>query len=111
MKKSYLLITINKEDHNYCKSNFSKKKLFFKVNGIGLSLTEKHFKKKLTKKKLIKKILVISAYKKDKGYLEILKLADILKSKNIKICCFGYGNKTEYLFLNLSLSVGVNLLK
>ncbi len=100
-----IFITINKEDHNYCKSNFSKKKLFFKVNGIGLSLTEKHFKKKLTKKKLIKKILVISAYKKDKGYLEILKLADILKNKNIKICCFGYGNKTDFHYIKIKNKV------
>ncbi len=100
-----IFITINKEDHNYCKSNFSKRKLYYKVNGIGLSLSEKHLKKKLTKKNLIKKILVISAYKKDKGYLEILKLAKILENKKIKICCFGYGNKKNFELIKIKKKV------
>ena len=60
-----------------------------------------HFKKKIIYKNEIKKIVVISAYKKNKGYLEILKVAEILKNKKIKIECYGYGDLN--IFNSLSI--------
>lgn len=90
--KTDIFITINNEDYNYAKSNLINKALCYKINGIGLNLTKNHFKKKIIYKKKIEKILVIAAYKKDKGYLEILKVAEILKNEKIQIDCYGYGN-------------------
>jgi glycosyltransferase involved in cell wall biosynthesis len=91
-----IFITINNEDYNYAKFNLSKRASFYKINGVGLDLTAKHFKKKIKKKREIKKILVIAAYKKEKGYLDLLKVAEMLKYKNIKIECYGYGSYYKY---------------
>ncbi len=95
--KTDIFITINKHDFNYAKLKLASRKVCYKVNGVGLNLSSKHFKKKIINKRKIKKILVIAAYKKEKGYLEILKVAELLEGKNIKIECFGYGN---YDFFN-----------
>jgi len=73
-----------------------KKSLCYKINGVGLDLPEKHFKKKITKKNKIKKILVVAVYKKDKGYFDLLKLAEILKNDKIKIECYGYGSYDKF---------------
>jgi glycosyltransferase involved in cell wall biosynthesis len=89
--KTDIFITINNEDYNYVKSNYSQKSLVYKVSGVGLDLPNKRAKIKKNKKK-IKKILVIAAYKKEKGYLDILKVAEILKNKKINIECYGYGD-------------------
>jgi glycosyltransferase involved in cell wall biosynthesis len=94
--KTNLFITINHEDYEYIKKNFSKKKLIYKINGVGLNISKNFLKKKIKIKKDIKKILVISAYKKDKGYFEILKVAEKLQDKKIKIECYGYGNFSKY---------------
>ena len=94
--KTNIFITINNEDYNFCKKNFFKKSAIFKINGVGLNFSAKDLKKKFFKRKGIKKILVIAAYKKEKGYLEILKLAEILKNTKIKIYCYGYGNKKNF---------------
>lgn len=94
--KTDILITINNEDYNYAKFNLIKKTLCYKINGIGLDLSKKHFKKKFLNKKGVKKILVIAAYKKEKGYFELLKVAEKLKNQKIKIECFGYGNKYKF---------------
>ena len=91
-----VFITINNEDYSYAKNHLSKKALLYKIKGVGLNLSTKHFKKKIKKKKEIKKILVIAAYKKDKGYLDIIKVAEILKNKKIKIECYGYGSYYKY---------------
>tara|TARA_B100000787_G_C16197283_1_gene301861 strand:- start:3024 stop:4109 length:1086 start_codon:yes stop_codon:yes gene_type:complete len=91
-----IFITINTEDYNYAKFNLSKKASTYKIKGVGLDLTTKHFEKKIKKKGVIKKILVIAAYKKEKGYLDILKVAEMLKYKNIKIECYGYGSYFKY---------------
>ena len=93
-----VFITINDEDYNYIKSNYLQKKLVFKINGVGLDLTEQKIKIKKNKKK-IKKILVIAAYKKEKGYLELLKVAAILKNNEIKIECYGYGDYYKFEML------------
>lgn len=91
-----IFITINKEDYNYVKDNLSKKALLYKLNGVGLNLTAKHLKKKIKKKRGIKKILVIAAYKKDKGYLDLIKVAEILKNQKIKIECYGSGSYLKF---------------
>ena len=96
-----IFITINNEDYNYSKTNFSKKSLFYKIKGVGLNLTTKHFKKKIKKKLKIKKILVIAAYKKEKGYLDVLKVAEVLKNKKVKIECYGYGS--YYIFNSIKV--------
>lgn len=93
-----IFITINEEDYNYAKFNLFKKALCYKINGVGLDLL-KNLKKKIKNKKGIKKILVIAAYKKEKGYLDLLKVAEIIKNQKIKIECYGYGNRRTYLHI------------
>ncbi len=92
-----VFITINKEDYNYSKNNFSRKSFCFKVNGVGLNLPVINYKKKIK----IKKILVIAAYKKEKGYFDILKVAEDLKYKKIKIECFGYGSFKKFNLIKI----------
>lgn len=97
--KTCVFITINNEDFNYAKLNLkNKKSLCYKINGVGLNLTKRHLKKKIKNKKGIKNILVIAAYKKEKGYLEILKVAEMLKNHKIQIVCYGSG---QYYKFNL----------
>ena len=91
-----VFITINNEDYNYAKYNLSKIAKFYKINGVGLDLPIKHFEKKIKKKEKITKILVISAYKKEKGYFDVLKVAEKLKNKKVKIDCYGYGNHDRF---------------
>ena len=73
-----------------------KKSSHFKINGVGLDLSSKNFRKKFKVKKEIKKILVIAADKKDKGYLDILRLAELLKDQKIQIVCYGYGDFSKF---------------
>ena len=94
--KTKVFITINKEDFNYAKNNLFKKAHVYKINGIGLNLKNKDKKKNLIKKTNVSNILVIAAYKNSKGYIEILKVAELLKKKNIIITCYGYGEKKNY---------------
>ena len=61
-----------------------------------MNFTKSHFNKNIVNKNQIKKILVIAAYKKEKGYIEILKVAEILKNRGIRIECYGYGNYSEF---------------
>lgn len=103
--KTKIFITINNEDYNYAKQNLSRNSLFFKINGVGLDLKSNSSKKKINKNKGIKKILVIAAYKKDKGYLEILKVAEILKNKKIKIVCYGYGSYYKYNLIKIQKKI------
>ncbi len=103
--KTDIFITINKDDYNFAQFKLQKNKLCYKINGIGLDLKAKDFKKEISNKNQIKKILVIAAYKKEKGYFEILKVAEMLKNKKIKIDCYGYGN---YKKLN-SIKIDKNL--
>ena len=94
--KTDIFITINNEDYNYTKFKLLKKNLCYKVNGVGLDLPKKHFKIKLINKKTIKKILVIAAYKKEKGYFELIKVAEMLKRHKIRIECYGYGDHHKF---------------
>ena len=104
--KTDIFITINEEDYNYAKFNLLKKNSCYKINGVGLNLPKKYLKKKTIKKKGIKKILVIAAYKKEKGYLDLLKVAEMLKNKKIKIECYGYGNC--YKFNSIKIKKKIN---
>jgi len=103
--KTDIFITINNEDYNYVKHNYPKKSLFFKVNGIGLNPTTKNFKKNIFKTKEIKKILVIAAYKKEKGYFEILKVAESLKNHKLRIECFGYGSSHKFNSIKIKKNI------
>ena len=95
--KTKIFITINNHDFEYSKLHLSKNKtLCYKVNGVGLNYNSMHFKKRIENKNKIKKILVIAAYKKDKGYYEILKLADLLKNSKVHIDCYGYGDYRRF---------------
>lgn len=96
-----IFITINNEDYNYIKLNLYRKSLIYKVNGVGLDFSIKHSKKKIKIKKNIRKILVIGAYKKDKGYLEVIKVAELLKNHKIQIECYGYGNYDKFNLLKI----------
>ena len=94
--KTDVFITINKEDYNYAKQNFSRRALCYKLNGVGLDQSIRNKKKKNFYKKKIKKILVIAAYKKEKGYFELLKVAEMLKNQKLEIDCYGYGNYSKF---------------
>jgi glycosyltransferase involved in cell wall biosynthesis len=100
-----IFITINNCDYNYAKLNFIKRALCYKINGIGLNLPSDNLIKKIKKKKKIKKILVIAAYKKEKGYLDILKVAEILRYKKIQINCYGYGSFKNFEALKIKKGI------
>jgi len=100
-----IFITINNEDYNYARLNLYKKTKCYKINGVGLNLSKNYFKKKIINKKSIKKILVIAAYKKEKGYLELLKVAEKLRDKKIKIECFGYGDKSKFNLIKIKKKI------
>lgn len=100
-------IVINNEDEEVIKKKFNKKLL--KVNGIGIVLNNK-FKKKIYKKNELN-IGIVGAYRKNKGYLSLLKVANNLLGKNITFHCYGYDtgssfynyinkNKTSNIILN-----------
>ena len=71
------------------------KKNCIKINGVGIKKQEKN-NFKFTKDKL--KILIISAYKSEKGYNDVLYTANFFNNKNlnIKFTCFGYGKYRHY---------------
>jgi len=89
--KTKTIITINNEDYKYAESNLLGKKSVYKLNGVGLDIILNR-KKRIKKKKKLNKLIVIAAYKKSKGYLELLKIAEEINDHNFKIDCFGYGN-------------------
>ena len=81
-------------------SSFQKKYLekSILVNGVGLDLNKlKKFDNKL---KFINqnpiKILVIGAYKLEKGYMDVVNLLNKSQSNNLMISCFGYGNYNKF---------------
>ena len=94
--KTKIFITINNEDFIYAKNNLFNKVPTYKIKGVGLDLKKNKHKKNIKKKEQITKILVIAVYKKSKGYIDLLKLAEVLKQKNIKIDCYGYGDYTKF---------------
>ena len=91
-KKTDLIITINNEDYQFSKNYLLGKNSTYKLKGVGLDL----IKRKIRKKKNITKIIVIAAFKKSKGYNEILKLAKQINGQKFKIDCYGYGDLRKY---------------
>ena len=88
------IITINNEDYDYAKNNLLGKNISYKLNGVGLNKISR--KKRINYKKKINKLIVIAAYKKSKGYLEILKIAESLNDSKLKIDCYGYGDFKKF---------------
>ena len=94
--KVHSYITINTNDFKFSEKIFRKKSIL--VNGVGLDLNKlKKFDNKL---KFINqnpiKILVIGAYKLEKGYMDVVNLLNKSESNNLMISCFGYGNYNKF---------------
>ena len=85
-------ITINNEDDNIVKNKFKKDSI--KVNGVGIKIDSLIFKKKININSKIK-IGVLSAYRKNKGYRKLLKIAKIL-GNNYLIDCYGYDYDSKF---------------
>lgn len=92
-------IVMNKEDLSIVKHKFkfSDKKIL-RIPSIGISY------KKLKRIKTLKKnktfnVGVIAAYRDNKGYLDLIKIAKNIQKKklNIKFHCYGYDDKKKYL--------------
>lgn len=102
--KTGIYITINNEDYIYTKQNLNKNSQIYKINGVGLKLYKK-YKRNKKKTKSIKKILVVAAFKKQKGYFEILKAAQLLKKFHIHIDCFGYGDFRKFYKIKIKNNI------
>lgn len=90
-------IVINNEDKEIINKKFKKK--FLKVNGIGIKSNYKINKKKYIKTKF--NIGIIGAYRKNKGYVGLLKIAKNLLDKDITFNCYGYDYASNfYSFIN-----------
>ena len=103
-----MFITINNEDYNYVKRGYHVNSLCYKIKGVGLNFKTNNFKKL---NKNIKKILVIAAYKKEKGYFEILKIAEMLKNKKVHIHCYGYGDHLKFKSIKIKKTYPIFLSK
>lgn len=88
-----VFITINHEDFNYAKNFFSNQARAYKLNGVGVDIPKKI---QFRPKNKIKKIIVIAVYKKSKGYIDLINIAELLKDYNIKIDCYGYGDDEKF---------------
>ena len=84
-------IVINNEDANIVKKKFKKK--FLKINGVGVNSKINNI---ITNRKADENINigVLSAYRKNKGYEDIIKISSLLK--NINFNCYGYDNFEKY---------------
>lgn len=89
---SYLtkkFININYEDYIITKNNFKKNNILIKGVGVNVNVD----KKKLFCENGNLDIIYVGAFKKSKGYFELIKLAKKLKNyKKINFYCYGYGN-------------------
>lgn len=89
--KTQKYVNINREDFSFTKNSLNKKNIL--INGVGIKLQKrKFFNYNKNKKKIIG---VLAAYKKEKGYLDIIKLAENIKhlDEQIEIRAFGYGDR------------------
>ena len=84
-------IVINNEDAYIVKKKFKKK--FLKINGVGVN---SKINNNITNRKADENINigVLSAYRKNKGYEDIIKISSLLK--NINFNCYGYDNFEKY---------------
>ena len=90
-------ILINKEDYDFARWILRKRSYF--VDGVGVSNRFYSYNCAHSgRKSAILKILVVAAYKDEKGYPDILFLADWLNKnyRNIYIDCYGYGCFMRY---------------
>ena len=88
-------ITINNYDYDYTVNNFSKNCI--KVNGVGVNISKNNFTRNNSK---YFNIGVIAAYRKNKGYNDLIYIAENLKNNpNIKFHCYGYDSKLKYQYL------------
>ena len=82
--KTDVFITINNQDFDYVKNNFMKKSSHFKINGVGLDLSSKNFRKKFKVKKEIKNISNSCIQKRQRvfGYIKIGRIIERSKDTN-----------------------------
>lgn len=96
---THYYIVLNDEDYKVVNYKFNKdKKNILRIPSIGIDYNKLiKIKPKKRKKKL--NIGVISAYRDNKGYLDLIQIAKRLKSANLNIVfhCYGYDNKRKYL--------------
>ena len=92
-------IVLNKEDYKVTIKKFRKNKNnILKIPSIGINYNKliklKHFKKPNQFN-----IGVIAAYRDNKGYPDLIKIAEQVQKKklNITFNCYGYDNKNDYL--------------
>ena len=91
-------IVLNKEDYEVVFKKFKyKKEKILKIPSIGVN-----YKKLINLKKKKNKyfnIGVIAAYRDNKGYPDLIKIAERVQKKNlnIKFNCYGYDDKKKYL--------------
>ena len=88
-------ININSYDYDFTINQLKKKSL--KIKGVGIDLKDKSYQ--AINPNRIFNIGVIGAYKKNKGYNDLIKIAQNKNlNKNIKFECYGYGNNSKYKF-------------
>ena len=88
-------ININNIDYQVTKKYFRKNSLL--INGVGINLDKKENTYNYFKNKRNFKIGYIGAYKKNKGYEDLFKLALMFKKNpEISFDCYGYGNINYY---------------
>lgn len=113
--KTNYYLTINNEDYRYAKNYFKNKAALIK--GVGVDFEKIDFQIKNLNSNNIDKnfnkntiIGIIGAYKKNKGWDDILKLAEFFKDEKIIFQCYGYGNNKKYTskLKNLKKNVFLN---
>ncbi|MBJ13703.1 MAG: hypothetical protein CMG62_11620 [Candidatus Marinimicrobia bacterium] len=94
--KVYKYITINKYDYDVVNNYFKIKNTL--IPGVGINIDYlKNIKTNFKIKDNKLKVLVVGAYKKEKGYHQIISLANSYKINNkILIDCYGYGNYESF---------------
>jgi glycosyltransferase involved in cell wall biosynthesis len=91
------LVCINSHDCNYIKNSICKK--FIRLNGVGIPADVFRHNDKVNKLQngCKKNFIIVSAYKKDKGYLDLVTAINSGKlNKEIHITCYGYGNFEKF---------------
>ena len=92
-------IVLNNEDYQIVSKNFKiKNKNILKIPSIGINY-RKFLKLKTFKKNKNFNVGIISAYRTNKGYDDLIEIANRLQKKklNIKFHCYGYDDKKKYL--------------
>lgn len=90
---TYSYITINNEDYQIINNYFKKKCII--INGVGTNINTVNKIKYFDNKNLI--IGVLAAYRRNKGYDKLIKIANKLnQNKNIFFECFGYDSYHKY---------------